>query len=105
MSYKQQQDQWLKRHKLREGHEVRVVVGLPSTNFGLQYGFTGGFTKDMHRYVGEIGVIEDARSETGVSVEFEDGSTYWFPFFCLEPVGDPEFQAAVAAFQSQQQSA
>lgn len=105
MSYKQQQKQWRKQHKLRKGHKVKVVVGLPSSDFGVQYGFTSGFPEAMHRYVGEIGVIEDAGSEAGVYVKFEDGSTYWFPFFCLEPVGDPEFQAAVAAFQSQYQSA
>lgn len=99
MSYRKQQKLWLKSYNLKKGSRVRVTVGLPDEDWGDDLGFGAGFTTEMKPYVGEIGTILRIGADS-VGVRFPDKAVYWFPFFCLEPVGDdPQFVAAIAAFR------
>lgn len=100
MSYEQQQELWLESSQLKKGSKVRVIAGLVEEDWAEDLGWHDCFVDDMHKYVGQIGRISNINCYNGVRVKFRDGEAFNFPFFCLEPVDDdPQFTAALAAFQ------
>lgn len=101
MSYEKQQQQWVEKHGVEVGDTLRVdAILLNPTDGQVLYDWPNTFVPEMRELKGQAGEVLEI-THAGIHLEFEGGGTWSFPFFCLQPVGDPRFQAAIAAFKAQ----
>lgn len=64
------------------GVDDPVVITRAATT--LEQGWCAGWLPAMDKYVGKTGVIVRDNKEVGFFIEFDDGTSYHFPFFILE---------------------
>lgn len=105
MSYAEQQRQWLKDHNVNIGTRLRIEAGfLPREEVGnldLCDGLRLHWAQEMCDEVGQIGMVTDIDSHC-IQIETDTG-TWWYPYFVLGVVGDPELEASIGAFLKETQ--
>lgn len=79
---------WFKRYRLREGDHVLLERVAESHT----HGWNNGWTKEMTRGVGKVGVLKDTnKGSAGVTVSFGKDISLRCPFFVLSPVGSARY--------------
>ena len=86
MTYKERQAQWIKDNEIEVGSRVKVM----RTAETYQDGWGTSWEKNMDELVGQEGEVSGVDFYTlGISVRFESGDSWYFPFFVLEPASTP----------------
>ena len=79
------QMEWATRNNVKLGTKVRVT----RTAEDCEDGWCNGWVSSMDKKVGEIGTVECGIGTIhGLSIAFDDGACYDYPFFVLEVVKD-----------------
>ena len=83
--YIARQMEWVTRNNVKLGTKVRVT----RTAEDCEDGWCNGWISSMDKKVGKIGTVECGIGTIhGLSIAFDDGACYDYPFFVLEVVED-----------------
>jgi hypothetical protein len=82
MNYSRRQAQWIKDNDIEVGSRVRVMRKAET----YQDGWNTSWEEKMDALVGQEGEVSVVDAHTlGILVRFENGDSWYFPFFVLEP--------------------
>ena len=101
MSYSEQQKQWLKANNIEVGSKVKIAATLREGDDGEKFGWAVHWSSSMSKNNDKIGTVVDIDSDTGIQVKIQGSEDFWYPYFVLETVGDPQLESAIAEFQQQ----
>jgi len=86
MDYVERQKEWVKENNIKVGDKVKVVSEAEDG----QDGWDTCWAKGMTGMIGGEYEIEDINDKYGFHIFQNSVEDFYFPFFCLEPIAQPE---------------
>lgn len=77
------QDKWLRANNVHDGDKVKIFCIADD----YECGWGDVWTDEMNGCLGPIGTVRIDKSslESGIKVVFDDGDSWFFPYFVLDP--------------------
>lgn len=87
-SYKEKQDNWIKRHDIKVGDKVKIRKKAKSEENGWETAWVDSMDKAVGK-IGSITMIDNSTTgNVGIRVDVEGCGGYWYPYFVLAKVAD-----------------
>lgn len=80
--YTQLQNTWIKQNNIKKGDRVKIIA----TGAPYMLGWDCGWTSEMSKMKGKIGIITDICTLSGFNITGAGDNDFWFPFCVLEKV-------------------